>query len=40
MLKEQLTVKQFTVIAVQKSAAGIVGVTLHTEGLNISGAER
>jgi len=31
--------KQFIMIAVQKSAAGIVGVALHTEGLNISGAE-
>ena len=39
MLREQLTVKQFIVIAVQKSAEGIVGMTLHTEGLNISGMD-
>lgn len=37
MLKEQLIVERFTMIAVQKSAAGIVGVTLCTEGPNISG---
>ncbi|MFA0813528.1 hypothetical protein [Microbulbifer epialgicus] len=32
MLREQLAVKQFSVIAVQESADGIVGMTLHTEG--------
>ena len=34
MLKEQLTRERSLVIALQKSAEGIVGCTLVTEGLN------
>ena len=36
MLKEQLTMEQSIVTALQKSAEGIVGCTLAAEGLNKS----
>jgi hypothetical protein len=39
VLKEQLMLKQFSVNAIQKSAEGIVGITLDTEGLNITGMD-